>query len=92
MLYLKSYCYSQHELAFVIANLIEGWDYIEKLCLYEYNYTHTGCEKKYEDSKINPDIQKIKIDRLIGIIDIENPYPHFESAKYECEVKKKTLF
>ena len=52
MLYLKSYCYSQHELAFVIANLIEGWDYIEKLCLYEYNYTHTGIKKDYELEKV----------------------------------------
>ena len=52
MLYLKSYCYSQHELAFVIANLIEGWDHIEKLCLYEYNYTHTGIKKDYELEKV----------------------------------------
>ena len=48
MLYLKSYCYSKHELPFVIANLIEGWDHIDKLCLYEYNFTHTGIKKDYE--------------------------------------------
>lgn len=47
-LYLKSYCYSKHELPFVLANLSEGYDYIEKLCLYEYNYTHTGVKKNYE--------------------------------------------
>lgn len=52
MIYLKSYCYSQHELAFVIANLVEGWDFIEKLCLYEYNYTHTGIPKEYELEKV----------------------------------------
>lgn len=52
MLYLKSYCYSQHELPFVIANLVEGYDYIDKLCLYEYNYTHTGIKKEYEMEKV----------------------------------------
>ena len=52
MIYLKSYCYSQHELPFVIANLTEGYDYIEKLTLYEYNYTHTGVKKNYEMEKV----------------------------------------
>lgn len=52
MLYLKSYCYSQHELPFVIANLVEGFSYIEKLVLYEFNYTHTGIEKDYEMEKV----------------------------------------
>ena len=45
MIYIKSYCYSKHELPFIIAQLQEGYKYIEKLILYEYNYTHTGCEK-----------------------------------------------
>ena len=31
MLYLKSYCYSIHELPFIIANLQEGYNYIDKL-------------------------------------------------------------
>lgn len=48
MIYLKSYCYSKHELPFIITNLIEGYDYIDKLLLYEYNYTHTGLKKNYE--------------------------------------------
>ena len=52
MIYLKSYCYSKHELPFVISQLIEGWDFIDKLCLYEYNYTHTGVEKEYEMEKV----------------------------------------
>ena len=52
MIYLKSYCYSQHELPFVIANLTEGFNYIDKLCLYEYNYTHTGVKKEYEIEKV----------------------------------------
>ena len=52
MLYLKSYCYSKHELPFVIANLQEGFKYIEKLVLYEYNYTHTGLKKEYQMEKV----------------------------------------
>ena len=48
MIYIKSYCYSKHELPFIISQLQEGYKYIEKLILYEYNYTHTGCGKKYE--------------------------------------------
>ena len=45
MIYIKSYCYSKHELPFIISQLQEGYKYIEKLILYEYNYTHTGCGK-----------------------------------------------
>jgi len=52
MLYLKSYCYSKHELPFVIANISEGFDYIDKLILYEYNFTHTGLPKEYEMEKV----------------------------------------
>ena len=52
MLYLKSYCYSIHELPFIIANLQEGYNYIDKLLLYEYNYTHTGIKKNYELEKV----------------------------------------
>ena len=48
MIYLKSYCYSKHELPFIISNLIEGFEFIDYLVLYEYNYTHCGCSKNYE--------------------------------------------
>ena len=27
---------------------MEGYDYIDKLLLYEYNFTHTGIPKNYE--------------------------------------------
>jgi hypothetical protein len=50
--YLKSYCYSKHELPFVLANLSEGYEYIDKLILYEYNYTHTGIKKKYNMEEV----------------------------------------
>lgn len=44
---IKTYCYSDHELPFVIAQLEEGFEHIEKMYLYEYNYTHTGLPKPY---------------------------------------------
>jgi len=47
MIYLKSYCYSDHEIPFIIANLDESEGYVDKLYLYEFNYTHTGIEKPY---------------------------------------------
>lgn len=78
MLYLKSYCYSQHELAFVIANLIEGWDYIEKLCLYEYNFTLTGIKKEYELEKVIHNIpQHLRSKLYYKKIDLTN---HIEYA------------
>ena len=44
---LKTYCYSDHELPFIIAQLQEGFDHIEKMYVYEFNYTHTGLPKPY---------------------------------------------
>ena len=52
MIYIKTYCYSKHELPFVLANLSEGYNYIDKLILYEYNYTHTGLKKKYNMEEV----------------------------------------
>jgi len=78
MIYLKSYCYSKHELPFVIANLSEGYDYIDKLCLYEYNYTHTGIQKEYEMEKVLHLIPKKLIEKLYyKKVDITN---HVEYA------------
>ena len=52
MIYIKTYCYSKHELPFVLANLSEGYNYIDKFCVYEYNFTHTGKKKDYEMEKV----------------------------------------
>ena len=40
MLYLKSYCYSKHELPFIIANLDEGLNILIKL---KYLIKHCIC-------------------------------------------------
>lgn len=73
MIYLKSYCYSIHELPFIITNLDEGFDYIDKLILYEYNYTHTGLIKNYEVDKVLDLIPKnLKTKLLYKKIDLTN--------------------
>lgn len=65
MIYLKSYCYSDHELPFIIANLYESYDHIDKFYLYEYNRTHTGLEKKYNLEKHIGDIPSNLRDKLV---------------------------
>tara|TARA_Y100000768_G_C23989983_1_gene691767 strand:+ start:7711 stop:8529 length:819 start_codon:yes stop_codon:yes gene_type:complete len=73
MLYIKSYCYSKHELPFIIANLDEGFNHIDKLILYEYNYTHSGVEKKYEiDDVLHLIPDKLKTKLLYIKKDLKN--------------------
>ena len=57
-IYIKSYCYSEHELPFIIANLTENYDKITKYILYEYNFTHTGLVKTYNLEKYISKIPK----------------------------------
>tara|TARA_Y100000816_G_scaffold292492_1_gene288076 strand:+ start:2750 stop:3568 length:819 start_codon:yes stop_codon:yes gene_type:complete len=64
MIYIKTYCYSKHELPFIIAQLEESKDYVDKLCIYEYNYTHTGQKKEYEIEKVLDQIPKHLIEKL----------------------------
>jgi len=60
MIYLKSYCYSKHELPFINAQLDESMGHVDKFYLYEFDRTHTGVEKKFELDGIIP-----KNDRLV---------------------------
>lgn len=57
-IYIKSYCYSEHELPFIIANLTENYEKITKYILYEYNFTHTGLVKTYNLEKYISKIPK----------------------------------
>ena len=52
MIYIKTYCYNKHELPFLITQLKEGWEHIDKFCVYEYNFTHTGKKKDYEMEEV----------------------------------------
>ena len=47
MIYLKTYFYSEHEVPFLMLNLLEAYPYIDKFIICEYNYTHTGLKRKY---------------------------------------------
>ena len=79
MIYLKSYCYSAHEIPFIIANLDESKDYVDYLVLYEYSHTHTGIRKDYNIEKyldtIPENLRKKLIYKKIDISDkIEYAY------------------
>jgi hypothetical protein len=42
MIYLKTYFYVGHEIKWLIMNLIESYDHIDKFIICEHNRTHTG--------------------------------------------------
>lgn len=48
MIYLKTYMYAQHELEFIIANLQECYDHIDKMIVCEFNINHTGEKRNFE--------------------------------------------
>ena len=85
MLYLKSYCYSKHELPFIIANLDEGFEHIDKLILYEYNFTHTGLPKEYEIEKVLHLIPKnLKTKLLYKKIDLTDYIEYAANNENKC--------
>ena len=45
--YLKTYFYVEHEIKFLIMNLIESYDHIDKFIICEHNRTHTGMPRKF---------------------------------------------
>jgi hypothetical protein len=85
MLYLKSYCYSKHELPFIIANLDEGFEHIDKLILYEYNFTHTGLPKEYEIEKVLHLVpENLKTKLLYIKIDLKNYHEYAVNDENKC--------
>ena len=48
MIYLKTYCYAPHEIDFVIANLKECYDHIDKMIVCEFDIHHTGVKREFE--------------------------------------------
>ena len=48
MIYLKTYCYTPHEVEFIIANLKECYDHIEKMIVCEFDINHTGMKREFE--------------------------------------------
>ena len=47
MIYLKTYFYVPHEIKFLVMNLIESYNHIDKFIICEYNRTHTGEPRKF---------------------------------------------
>jgi hypothetical protein len=58
--YLKTYCYTSHEIEFIEANLRECYPYIEKMIVCEFDINHTGVKREFEfedlKEKISSDI------------------------------------
>ena len=48
MIYLKTYCYAPHEVDFIVANLRECYDYIDKMIVCEFDINHTGIKRGFE--------------------------------------------
>tara|TARA_R110002073_G_scaffold260256_6_gene423185 strand:- start:510 stop:1310 length:801 start_codon:yes stop_codon:yes gene_type:complete len=59
MIYLKSYCYSKHELPFIKAQLDESKGHVDKFYLYEFDRTHTGVEKNFELDSLLPEDDRL---------------------------------
>ena len=57
MIYIKTYCYSEHEIEFIDAQLTEANSFIDRFIVYEYNFTHQGEKKPY---RLRTLIEKIK--------------------------------
>ena len=65
MIYLKTYFYTEHEFKFLKLNLIEGFNYIDKFIICEYNRTQTGEPREYifeKNKHIFTDEELSKID------------------------------
>ena len=46
-IFLKTYCYAPHELAFIKSNLEECYPFIEKMIVCEYDINHTGMKRDF---------------------------------------------
>ena len=74
MIYIKTYCYSEHELEFIKAQLVESDGFVDKVVVYEYNVTHRGDSKPFRLAdllaELPPDLKKRLIYRPINIDEI----------------------
>jgi hypothetical protein len=73
MKYLKTYFYVEHEIKFLIANLIEAYDHIDKFIICEHNRTHTGRPRDFIFDKHIHNFPKELMDKVIYLpLDISN--------------------
>ena len=64
MIYLKTYCYAPHEVDFIIANLKECYDYIDKMIVCEFDINHTGVKRPFEYSDLKSLVPEELSDKL----------------------------
>ena len=64
MIYLKTYCYAPHEVEFIIANLKECYDYIDKMIVCEFDINHTGVKRPFEYSDLKSLVPEELSDKL----------------------------
>lgn len=64
MIYLKTYFYSEHEVPFLILNLLEAYSHIDTFIICEYNYTHTGLKREYIWNDIKDQFPQDKMDKI----------------------------
>ena len=50
--FLKTYCYAENEIQFIVANLKECYDHIEKMIVCEFDINHTGVKRKFQHKNL----------------------------------------
>jgi hypothetical protein len=65
MIYLKTYFYTEHEVKFLIMNLIESYDFIDGFIISEHNRTHTGQPREYIWDKVKHEFPQQYMDKVI---------------------------
>jgi hypothetical protein len=64
MIYLKTYMYTPHEVDFIIANLEECYDHIDKMIVCEFDIHHTGMKREFEFEDLKERVPEHLRDKL----------------------------
>lgn len=64
MIYLKTYCYAPHEIEFIIANLTECYEHIDKMIVCEFDINHTGVKRAFNYDNLKDLVPKELSDKL----------------------------
>ena len=65
MKYLKTYFYVEHEFRFLIMNLIEAYEHIDKFIICEHNRTHTGRPREFIFDEHKHKLPKNMMDKVV---------------------------
>ena len=64
MVILKTYFYTYFEFDYLLMNLLESYDYVDKFLIMEYNRTHTGDEREFIWDKYKHIFPEDKMDKI----------------------------